>query len=156
LFCFLLFIKLIRSGWLEDIFNEGANLPLESTSPGTPSSSLTSSLANSYLSLSSSQPLNLTMGLRLEAAQALLEALRTGLKEGEPRENDAIVLLQYALNVLGFIPEQSVDEGNFGYISPSSLSFLSFLFLPLLSLSPSTYISLFYSLSQVFSLPLPL
>ena len=70
------------------------------------------------------------MGLRLEAAQALLEALRTGLKQGDTKDNDAVVLLQYALSVLGFTPEQVVDEGSFGYVVISfhlpSLSLLFF------------------------------
>lgn len=80
------------------------------------------------------QPLNLTMGLRLEAAQVIfihkiiiiviifiiyiakgiLEALRTGLREGETKDNEAVILLQYALHVLELTPEQMVDEGNYG------------------------------------------
>lgn len=60
-------------------------------------------------------PLNLTHGLRLEAAQTLLEQLRKGMKEGESKDNDAVMLLQYALNVLGFLPEQVADDGDYGY-----------------------------------------
>lgn len=47
----------------------------------------------------------------------VLEALRTGLKEGETKDNEAMILLQYALHVLGLTSEQLVDEGNYGYIS---------------------------------------
>lgn len=94
-------------------------MPIESHGRSTPTSPNVSS-----------HPLNLTMSLRLEAAQVLLEGLRVGLKEGDNKENDAVALLHYALNVLGLIPEQMVDEGNFGYVSfrvfssPFSSSFL--------------------------------